>query len=227
MMNLLRNTMVVPTGGYLTRRLHVPCEVWSQGGAKLTNLDEKIRVVTILCSALEDLETGSAEYFGAGNVSSGMALGIGSIGRREADAWLSKLDEFSNICDQIVSNFGKKLGVGEGFVSRKHTWGGKLISRFDKLTNNGKNLDSPAAYVQGLKKLFLHTQLLDEHTRAILQQPIAPAYGGFPIEFRGSAEQKLKRFSEFFAGVVLTFVIRDLSQLLDKYVKKCEKWLAE
>jgi len=138
MMNLLRNTMVVPTGGYITRRLHVPCEVWSQGGAKLTNLDEKIRVVTVLCSALEDLEASSAEYFGAGNVSSGMALGIGSIGRREADAWLSKLDEFSNICDQVVANFGKKLGVGEGFVSRKHTWSGKLISRFDKFTNNGK-----------------------------------------------------------------------------------------
>ncbi|KAH9486739.1 hypothetical protein JR316_0000804 [Psilocybe cubensis] len=227
MMNLLRNTMVASTGGYVTRRLHVPHEVWSQGGAKLSNLDEKIRVVTILCSALEDLEGNSAEHFGAGNVSSGMALGIGSIGRREADAWLSKLDEFSNVCDHVVTNFGKKLGVGEGFVSRKPTWGGKLFSRLDKFTNNGKNLDSPAAYVQGLKKLFLLSQLLDEHTRAILSQPIAPAYGAFPLDLRGSAEQKLKRFSEFFASVVLTFVIRDLSQLLDKYVKKCEKWLAE
>jgi len=47
------------------------------------------------------------------------------------------------------------------------------------------------------------------------------------MDIRGSAEHKLKRFSEFFATVVLTFVIRDLSQLLDKYVKKCEKWLAE
>ncbi|PPQ77613.1 hypothetical protein CVT26_006115 [Gymnopilus dilepis] len=227
MMNLLRNTMVVQTGGYVTRRLHVPCEVWSQGGAKLTSLDEKIRVVTILCSALEDLEYSSSEYFGAGNVSSGLAMGIGSIGRKEAEGWLSKLEEFSTVCDHVVANFGKKLGVGEGFVSRKPTWGGKLFSRFDKFTNNGKNLDSPAAYVQGLKKLFAHSQLLDEHTRAILSQPIAPAYSAFPPDLRNSAEQKLKHFSEFFASVVLTFVIRDLSQLLDKYVKKCEKWLAE
>ncbi|KDR85193.1 hypothetical protein GALMADRAFT_51982 [Galerina marginata CBS 339.88] len=227
MMGLLRNTMVNMTGGYVTRRLHVPCEVWSQGGAKLINLDEKIRVVSILCSALEHLEISSSEYFGAGNVCSGLALGIGSIGRKEADAWLLKLDEFSNICDDVVTNFGKKLGVGEGFVSRKPTWGGKLFSRFDKLTNNGKNLDSPAAYVQGLKRLFLLSQLLDEHTRAVSSQPIAPAYGAFPLDIRNPAEQKLKRFSEFFASVVLTFVIRDLSQLLDKYVKKCEKWLAE
>ncbi|PPQ70747.1 hypothetical protein CVT24_000858 [Panaeolus cyanescens] len=226
MMNLLRGTMINASGGYVTRRLHVPCEVWSQGGAKLNNLDEKIRVVTILCGALNELESSSAEHFGAGNVSSGMALGIGSIGRKEADAWLSKLEDFSNVCDVVVADFGKKLGVGEGFVSRKSTWSYKLGRQFDKLTN-AKNLDSPAAYVLGLKKLFKHAQLLDEHTRAVCSQPIAPAYAAFPVDIRISAEQKLKRFSDFFAKVVLTFVIRDLSQLLDKYVKKCEKWLEE
>lgn len=89
------------------------------------------------------------------------------------------------------------------------------------------SLDSPAAYVQGLKKLFLHAQLLDEHTKAVAMQPVAPAYASFPIDIRSAAEIKLKRSSEFFASVVLTFVIRDLSQLLDKYAKKCEKWMAE
>lgn len=138
MMSLLRNTMISPTGGYVTRRLHVPCEVWSQGGAKLTGLDEKIRVVAILCSALEELQTSSAEQFGAGNISNGLALGIGSIGKKEAEVWLSKLEDFSNVCDHVVANFGKKLGVGEGFVSRKPTWGGKLFSRFDKFTNGKK-----------------------------------------------------------------------------------------
>lgn len=73
----------------------------------------------------------------------------------------------------------------------------------------------------------MHAQLLDEHTRAVLSQPMAPAYAAFPVDIRGSTEQKLKHISEFFARVILTFVIRDLSQLLDKYVKKCEKWLAE
>ncbi|KAJ7169618.1 hypothetical protein C8R46DRAFT_203479 [Mycena filopes] len=226
MMNLLRGTMTSPTGGYVTRRLHVPQEVWSQGGAKLTNISEKVRVVAILCSALEDLQTGSSEHFGAGNVSSGMALGIGSIGRKEGEAWLSRLEDFSTVCDGVVANFGKKLGVGEGFVLKKTTWGDKLTRRFDKFTN-GKNLDSPAAYVSGLRRLFLHAQLLDEHSKAILSQPVAPAYAALPADIRGQADKKLKRASQFFATVVLTFVIRDLSQLLDKYAKKCEKWLAE
>ncbi|KAG7450309.1 uncharacterized protein BT62DRAFT_503808 [Guyanagaster necrorhizus] len=226
LMNLLRTTMTSTTGGYITRRLHVPQEVWSQGGAKLSNLPEKVRVVGILCSALEDLQNSSSEHFGAGNVSSGMGLGIGSIGRKEGEAWISKLEDFSTMCDGVVANFGKKLGVGEGFVLKKTTWGDKLGRRFDKYIN-GKNLDSPAAYVQGLRKLFLHAQLLDEHTKAISCQPVAPAYAAFPADIRTAADIKLRRSSEFFASVVLTFVIRDLSQLLDKYAKKCEKWLAE
>ena len=111
--------MTSKTGGYVTRRLHVPQEVWSQGGAKLTNIPEKIRVVEVLCSALEELAHWSAEYFGAGNVSSGMALGIGAIGRKEGEQWAAKLEEFSSVCDGVVGQFGKKLGVGEGFVTKK------------------------------------------------------------------------------------------------------------
>ena len=70
-------------------------------------------------------------------------------------------------------------------------------------------------------------QLLDEHTKALCSVPVAPLYATMPPDIRASIEPKLKRSSEFFASVVLTFVIRDLSQLLDKYAKKCEKWLEE
>jgi hypothetical protein len=52
-------------------------------------------------------------------------------------------------------------------------------------------------------------------------------YSALPLDIRQALELRLKRSSEFFASVVLTFVVRDLSQLLDKYVKKGEKWLAE
>ncbi|OBZ78788.1 hypothetical protein A0H81_00603 [Grifola frondosa] len=230
MMFLLRQTMTSKTGGYITRRLHVPQEVWSQGGAKLTNIPEKIRVVEVLGSALEDLHMWSVEYFGAGNVSSGMALGIGSIGRKEGEAWAGKLEEFVGVCDGVVGQFGKKLGVGEGFITKKSSgvtsWGGRLTRQFDKITN-GKNLDSPAAYVQGLSKLFHQAQLLDEHTKAAASQPLSALYAALPSDLRPGIELKLRHSSEFFAKVVLTFVIRDMALLLDKYVKKCEKWLAE
>lgn len=124
------------------------------------------------------------------------------------------------------------------------SWSGKLTRQLDKFTNGKKcvfdflatevvdlkwrsSLDSPATYVQGLAKLFGRAQFLDDHTKALLMQPLPPAYSPIPAETRASIETRMKRASEFFATVVLTFVIRDLSQLLDKYAKKCEKWLAE
>jgi hypothetical protein len=85
----------------------------------LSNIPEKIRVVEVLSSALEDIQSCSGEHFGVGNVSVGMAMGIGSVGKKEADLWAAKLEEFSIVCDGVVGNFGKKLGVGEGFVTKK------------------------------------------------------------------------------------------------------------
>ncbi|KAI0304638.1 hypothetical protein BC826DRAFT_902214 [Russula brevipes] len=227
MMSLLRHTMMSKTGGYITPRLHVPQEVWSQGGARLLNLPEKVRVVEVLCSSLEEVQNSSASIFGAGNVSASLAPGIG---KKEGELWSLKLEEFSHVCDGVVANFGKKLGVGEGFMIKKNSgvtsWGGKLTRQLDKFTNQ-KNLDSPASYVQGLSRLFTQAQLLDEHSRAISMQPAAPAYASLTPDLRSALESKLRRSSEFFATVVLTFVVRDMAQLLDKYVKKCEKWLAE
>ncbi|EJD04015.1 uncharacterized protein FOMMEDRAFT_83110 [Fomitiporia mediterranea MF3/22] len=226
LMNLLGHTMTSKSGGYITRKLHVPYDVWSQGGAKLANLPEKIRVVEVLCDALIELQNASAEFAGPMSVASGMGMGIGSITRKDGELWALKLEEFSVVCDNVVSSFGKKLSVGEGFVVKKSSGVSKLTRQLDKLTN-GKNLDSPNLYVQGLQKLFTLTQLLDEHTMALDSQPMAPVYAALPPDIRITLESKLKRSSEFFAGVVLTFVIRDLSQLLDKYAKKGEKWLAE
>ena len=38
---------------------------------------------------------------------------------KEGEGWATKLEEFSSVCDGVVGNFGKKLGVGEGFVTKK------------------------------------------------------------------------------------------------------------
>ena len=81
--------------------------------------------------------------------------------------------------------------------------------------------------MQGLSKLFLAAQLLDEHTKAAAGHAPAPLYAAFPPDIRTAIDLRLRHASEFFAKVVLTFVIRDMALLLDKYVKKCEKWLAE
>jgi hypothetical protein len=97
--------MTSKTGGYITPRLHVPQEVWSQGGARLLNLPEEV-------------QHASGAIFGAGNVSASLAPGIG---KKEGELWSVRLEEFSNVCDGVVANFGKKLGVGEGFMIKKNS----------------------------------------------------------------------------------------------------------
>lgn len=121
LMTLLRHTMSSKSGGYITRKLHVPYEVWSQGGAKLTNLPEKVRVVEVLCEALVEVQSASVEFCGPMGVASGMGLGVGSITRKDGEVWVSKLDEFLSVCDNVVASFGKKLSVGEGFAVKKNS----------------------------------------------------------------------------------------------------------
>ena len=90
-------------------------------------------------------------------------------------------------------------------------------------------MDSPSTYVNGLARLFQAAQLLDEHTKALSAPPGSSStiYGSIPPELRASVETRLKRSSEFFATVVLTFVVRDMGILLDKYAKRGQRYLEE
>lgn len=119
LMLLLNHTMTSKSGGYITRKLHIPYDVWSQGGAKLSNLPEKIKVLEVLCEGLRDLQMASVEFAGPMGVARGMGMGVGSITKKDGEAWVAKVEEFSMVCDSIVANFSKKLGVGEGFVVKK------------------------------------------------------------------------------------------------------------
>ena len=156
LMSLLRITMTSKSGGYITRRLHVPHEVWSQGGAKLLNLPEKVRVVEVLCGALEEVQNASNDITASAGVNGATSPG----GRKDFERWLAKLDEWNGACEGVVGSVGKKLGVGEGFGAKKSSgvsllaefhqswqfsqylqvtsWSGKFARSFDRMTNGKK-----------------------------------------------------------------------------------------
>lgn len=137
LMSLLRKSMTDRSGGYVTARLHVPHEVWTQGSAKLTNSAEKTKVVDVLVTALDELATASIEFCGT---ASGITAATGGDGdRKQAEKWAVKLEEFDRAFRTVGETFGKKLGVGGGFVAKKSVgmtaWSSKM---FDKITTVGK-----------------------------------------------------------------------------------------
>jgi hypothetical protein len=109
--------MTARSGGYITRRLHVPNEVWSQGGVRLAALPEKARVLEILAMALEDLAAVSRTSFGP----LGTAAPGDSVQKAAALEWIGKLEDFVGSCDGVVAAFGKKLGLGESVIVKKTT----------------------------------------------------------------------------------------------------------
>jgi hypothetical protein len=106
LMSMLLASINSKQGGFLTSNLYVPHDVWSQGGAKLTNISEKGKCVEVLNGALEDVVAGSGEFFRG-------------VGRPNAEKWLKSLDEWTSVCDSVLSSVGKKLGVGESVTARK------------------------------------------------------------------------------------------------------------
>lgn len=199
------------SGGYLTPRLHVPHEVWSQGGAKLANIPDKIRVLEALNTSLTALRQASDGFM---------------TGRRGGEDWLKKLDEWTKTCEVLADEHGKKLGVGEGVIGKRG--GGmtsKLLRGFDRITS-GKSVDSPSTYADMLRKVFAAAELFDDHIQA-LHSVSHPMYAPVSGHVRKQIESRMVYASEFFATVVLTFVVRDLGLLLDKFVKKTERWLEE
>lgn len=136
LMNLLRKSISDRSGGYITPRLHVPHEVWTQGSAKLTNSAEKTKVIDVLVAALDELANASVDFCGTSN---GIVTSTGGGERKQGERWAGKLEDFDRAFNQLGVTFGKKLGVGEGFVVKKSVgmaaWGNKF---FDKIGAVGK-----------------------------------------------------------------------------------------
>ena len=118
LMSLLLTSMSSKQGGFLTRRLYIPHDVWSQGGAKLNNLSEKGKCVEALNAALEEVVTGSSDFFR-------------TAGRSSAERWLKCLEEWSTVCEGVLSSVGKKLGVGESIISARRGGGVRSLTSSD------------------------------------------------------------------------------------------------
>lgn len=102
LMRVLRSTMVSPSGAYVTKRLHVSPETWSQSGVHLANLDAKLDALASLTDALANMERAGKEFEQAAKP---LVVGM---------EWMRVLEAGERAVDDVQFTLGKKLGMEFG-----------------------------------------------------------------------------------------------------------------
>ncbi|ORY55551.1 hypothetical protein BCR35DRAFT_271856 [Leucosporidium creatinivorum] len=189
-------------GAYVTPRLFVPPQVWSQAGVKLVALETKVRMLDLLLSGLDSL--------------SKVAVGW-SEGRANVKGWNSELESFEGLMEGIQSTLSKKLGYGTGGKKMGSTsfsaWSSKLSRSLDRVAN-GRSLDKPDVYSEILAKVLRGANVIDLHLDLLATN--SGPYSTLSPSDRARIEQRLKRASDFFGQVICRFVMRDVGMLVDK-----------
>ncbi|KAI9783478.1 MAG: hypothetical protein M1816_001360 [Peltula sp. TS41687] len=93
LMRCLYQTIAHPSGGYLSRKLFVPRQVWHVKGVKIKAMDEKISNCDFLTAAL---------------------LKLAKVDTCDADAVLEEMQSLEHVLDQVQSTLSKKLGSDVG-----------------------------------------------------------------------------------------------------------------
>lgn len=80
-------------GGYISKRLFIPRDIWRVKNVKLKGVDEKVSNLDLLTAAL---------------------LKLANVDTFDADALLDEMQSFENVLDQVQANLSKKLGSEVG-----------------------------------------------------------------------------------------------------------------
>lgn len=150
-------------GGYLSEKLFVPSQIWTtQGGAKLLAIETKVRMLDLLSTGLDSLQT-------AGKGLLLVPLGSSAaekFAKEEAARFGRELEAFEGLAEGVQSTLGKKLGgvvgagegekeiggvgVGGGKGARKGSTVRRLLPcSLDSFRSCGIVTDYPESYCTG------------------------------------------------------------------------------
>lgn len=236
------------TGGYISEKLFLPSAIWrtTQGAGaatKLVALETKVRMLDLLSNGLDGVDKAGRGLLLV-PIESANAT---AVARQEADRFARELDSFEGLAEGVQSTLAKKLGPGvvggtasmsapnggggrKGSAASFASWSSKLSHSLNRVTNGNSLVDSQAAYVDAIAKVFKHAQCIDEHLATVLQGARSPdhdsPYDLLDRNLRLHVERYLRRCSDFFGHVVCRFVLQDVGVLLDKCVKRGGAWLS-
>nr|POE48023.1 hypothetical protein CFP56_01351 [Quercus suber] len=184
LMRALTSTLTHPRGGYVTKRLFVPREVWQTKNVKLKSVEDKVANCDLLTAAL------------------GRLAGVDTF---DADAVMVELQSFEEVMERVQISLTKKLG---GDVGVHGIWGtfkdaspGTAVS---SSTSHGiemtfgaektKSKESKGSYLSSWRKLRSKSSGAPLNTGSALHRPAekelptmpsVPMTSFVPVERRG------------------------------------------
>ncbi|KAA6413042.1 MAG: hypothetical protein FRX48_02785 [Lasallia pustulata] len=89
LMRCVYQSIAHPRGGYISKRLFIPRDIWRVKNVKLKGVEEKVSNLDLLTAAL---------------------LKLANVDTFDADALLEEMQSFEIVLDQVQANLSKKLG---------------------------------------------------------------------------------------------------------------------
>lgn len=232
LMRALTLSMKNQKGAYINSRLFIPQGVWTLKNAKLKAMEDKIACFNTLAMAVRQ---------------------ILDMDHRNVPVILQEVVSLEATMDAIQQNLLKKIegkmngsngANGERAMGRKMSqttlfagWNKRLRSKsttssigLNSAPISGKDVGVDGAYPNALLALFESAMLLGISLTSSLSDVLEQRFESLdpedmPIKFQLRLDASRRRIAEFFANVVLRFVLQDLSTLMSKYVKRVNEWM--
>lgn len=106
--------MSITKGGYVTRRLYVPRNLWIQQGARLMAIESKVRMLELVASGIEGVEKSGESLLLPHNATSR----DGEV-MANAAKFVKQLEEFDILLVEVQNTLAKKLGFLESVTGKK------------------------------------------------------------------------------------------------------------
>eukprot|EP01132_Coremiostelium_polycephalum_P004922 gene4922-6136_t len=202
LMRVLSKT--ITTGAYLTPRLYIPKSVWNQTGCKFLAVQTKINSLAALLECLSKLKEYSTD---GGNLPFDKS-NLEAVSK-EIDSFCSQLDVIQNGLHFHLS-FIPEIKIEKvnekGWATKMKKFGNSLAKGAVRLAPSSK-LEG-ADYIGLLNSVFEESQFLESWMNC------CESIGN------SNLSNRLRRVGEFFSVVICSFVMKDFTILLERYMRK-------
>lgn len=226
LMRVLSKT--IKSGAYLTPRLYIPKSIWQQTGCKFTAVETKIKSLEVLQECLQNLkklhiqhtpppsshqsdQQSSQQQQQSQHNHSSLPFDKNNIETvsKETDSFCSQLDIIQNSLHFHLS-FIPEIKIEK--VNEKG-WANKMKKFGNSLAKGAVRL-APSSKLEGQDYIGLLNSVFEESQFLESWMNCCESIG------HSSLSNRLRRVGEFFSVVICSFVMKDFTILLERYMRK-------